>query len=111
MSNTVVFLNRFLYVNGECVNGVGDVECFKKLFPNPKGKVLMGGLGLGRDVQYLLSCPDVTNLTVYEIIPEVIERYSPKDERLTIIQGDFFAADQTGYDLVIDTIEKIEEVK
>lgn len=109
MKNSVVFDGKHLYVNGEPVSGVGDIKLFKQMFPNPSGRVLMGGLGLGNDARYLVASPFVEHVTVYEIVPEVIDRYSFINNKLTIKQGDYFTAPKANYDLVINTIETIME--
>jgi len=70
------------------------------------GKVLVGGLGLGLIVHYLLRNPRVTRIDVVEIHSDVIKLISPKipeDPRLRIHQGDVFDPEWRAkqYDTVI----------
>lgn len=55
-----------------------------------KGSVLIHGLGLGMVLGAVLAKPDVTEVTVVEIAPEVIELVSHvyQDPRVTIINAD-----------------------
>lgn len=57
------------------------------------GSVLINGLGLGMLLQAVLAKPEVTDVTVVEIAPEVIQLVGPTyadDPRLTIVQADAF---------------------
>lgn len=55
-----------------------------------RGRVLVGGLGLGVVLRPLLAKPEVTAVIVVEINPDVIKIVGPKfaDPRLVIMQGD-----------------------
>lgn len=63
-----------------------------------KGDVLIGGLGLGMIVLPILQKPDVTSVTVVELLPEVIALVQPPivtaangtGSKLTVHQGDIF---------------------
>ena len=57
------------------------------------GSVLINGLGLGMVLQAVLDKPTVTDVTVIEIAPEVIQLVAPTyqhDPRLTIINDDAY---------------------
>ncbi len=57
------------------------------------GHVLINGLGLGLVVQNILQKPEVTDITVIEISPDVVNIVSQyiQDSRLTIIIADAFS--------------------
>lgn len=57
------------------------------------GSVLINGLGLGMVLQAILAKPEVEDVTVVEIAPEVIQLVAPTyadDPRLTVVQADAF---------------------
>ncbi|KKK91498.1 hypothetical protein LCGC14_2712350 [marine sediment metagenome] len=58
------------------------------------GDVLLGGLGLGYAAALLAQNPDVENITVVEIAPEVITLTAPHlpddDGKITVVQADLF---------------------
>lgn len=59
-----------------------------------RGSVLINGLGLGMYLQAVLAKPEVADVTVVEIAPEVIRLVGPtyaSDPRLTIVCADAFA--------------------
>lgn len=72
-----------------------------------KGKVLIAGLGLGLVLHGLQSNKDVTEIHVIEWNRDVItlmENHIPRDERINIIQGDFWEYIETApkdYDTVL----------
>lgn len=56
-------------------------------------RVLVGGLGLGLILHHLVKRNDIKEIDVVEIDPEIIrfiEPYIPKDDRINIINMDFF---------------------
>jgi hypothetical protein len=57
-----------------------------------KGRVLMGGLGLGLAVKALLMLDTVSYIEVVELDQDLIDLVGPhyKDPRLRIVQGDIF---------------------
>jgi len=60
---------------------------------NP-GSVLVAGLGMGLILHHLAKRKDISKITVVEIDPEVIKfvrPYIPKDERIEIIEDNFFS--------------------
>lgn len=61
---------------------------------NANGKVLIAGLGLGWILHPILAKPEVTEVTVLEINPDVLALVAPgipDDPRLTIIEADALA--------------------
>jgi hypothetical protein len=72
-----------------------EVEDLKDLEYNAKGHVLISGLGLGIAAEIAISCPDVTQVTVIEIDPDVVTlvgthlctRYK---KSLVVLLGDIF---------------------
>lgn len=57
-------------------------------------RVLVAGLGMGLILHHLVNRPDVTEITVVEIDPELIafiRHFLPVDSRIKIVQADFFA--------------------
>ena len=95
------------------------LDYFPEKYPNPSGRILMGGLGLGLDTRYLLTFPEVSELVVVEKYKEVIEftlskwthlpfkwAFPLKDERLRIVQADFFTYSTGGMDNKVFTYDK-----
>ena len=112
-----------LLINGIVVSNEADLRAFKVLYANVRGNVLMGGLGMGLGAKWLCSLSQIESVTVIELVPEVIELFSqntrrienasvqtkPSDSscngavaKLTIIQGDFYETNVSGFDFVID---------
>lgn len=60
----------------------------------PAGRLLVAGLGLGLFAHHLLERPDITDIEVIEIDPDVIALITPTlpaDPRLHITEGDYYA--------------------
>ena len=69
-----------------------------------KGTVITAGLGLGLIAHALLENPAVTNITVVEKEPDVINlirKYIPDSNKLTIIEGNIFDEISIVHDTVI----------
>ena len=73
-------------------NTPDEIGDFISFVNKAKGKILISGLGMGLLVKTLLEKPEVENITVIEISPELIELISPyfNDTRLEIINADIF---------------------
>lgn len=59
----------------------------------PAGSVLCAGLGLGLMVHHLVRRDDITDITVVEIDPDVIELITPTlpvDDRVRIVEADYY---------------------
>jgi hypothetical protein len=59
----------------------------------PPGRLLVAGLGLGLFAHHLLDRPDITDVDVIEIDPDVIALVTPTlpaDPRRTVIEGDYY---------------------
>lgn len=59
----------------------------------PPGRLLVAGLGLGLFAHHLQDRPDITDIEVIEIDPDVIALVVPTlpaDPRLRIVQGDYY---------------------
>jgi hypothetical protein len=63
-------------------------EAIKKL--QPKGRVLVGGLGLGIVALMLARKRNVTSVDVVELEQDVIDLCDPKHPRIRVIQGDIY---------------------
>lgn len=73
----------------------------EKLAEKSKGKVLVGGLGLGLVASALVKNPKVSNIDVWEINPHVINLVKPYiDPKINVMEGDIYEA-PGGYDTVI----------
>lgn len=60
----------------------------------PPGRLLVAGLGLGLFAHHLQERPDITDIEVVEIDPDVISLVTPTlptDPRLRIVEGDYYA--------------------
>ena len=71
-------------------NTPNEIYTQRSAFQNVNGDVLVGGLGLGMCVHYMLRCRDVRSVTVVEISEEVIKLASPtlQGSRVEIVHGD-----------------------
>lgn len=66
-----------------------------------KGRVLIGGLGMGLVVKALLMSPKVTHIDIIEIDQDIIDLVGPhynKDPRVWIKQGDIFKWNPTRFE-------------
>lgn len=101
-------------MHGIPVSWKADVEFFKnKILPEPKGRILMLGLGLGNDVKWCLE-HQIQRIVVVEIVPDVISMFKSrhpneyKDSRLEIICGSFpecLCLNGGEFDTVIESID------
>ena len=66
-----------------------------------KGRVLVGGLGLGMYACMIAKKKEVTEVVVIEIEEDVIKLTRPKNEKIKVIQGDF-------WDFIRTTDEKFD---
>ncbi len=74
-------------------NTPDEIRDFLNFFYKAKGSILINGLGMGVLIKALLTKPEVTDITVIELSPDVIKLSGPtyeKDSRVTIIQSDAF---------------------
>lgn len=53
-----------------------------------KGRVLMGGLGLGMSANLFAEKPEVTEILVVEISKDVMKLCKPKNKKIKVINGD-----------------------
>ena len=70
------------------------------LWDNATGDVLIGGLGIGFVNQKLIDNPAVTSVTIVEKYQEVIDlvwKYCPKDDTITLIHADIETWEPTGH--------------
>lgn len=70
-----------------------EVNTHRAFIYRAKGSVLMNGLGLGMALTAILKKPEVVEVTVVEVSPEVITLVAPtfaSDPRVTIVQADAF---------------------
>lgn len=75
------------------VDSPTDYRAMQKYAEAATGRVLTTGLGLGLVTHELCKNPTVTDITVVEISPNVVELvsgYLPHDERIHIIVDDFW---------------------
>jgi len=59
----------------------------------PDGRILVAGLGLGLMLHHMATQPRFTRITVVEVNPDVIALIAPlapKDDRIQIIEADFY---------------------
>lgn len=74
-------------------NTPSEIDDHRKFIDNASGKVLIGGLGLGMVVKYLLQKSSITKVTVVEKSLDVIKLVAPSyvsDPRVEIINADIF---------------------
>lgn len=57
-------------------------------YNNAKGKILVGGLGLGLYPSMVAKKKEVTEITVVEISKDVIKLCKPKNKKIKVVQGD-----------------------
>ncbi len=106
--------NGDLYVHGIPVSWSKDVDFFKtRVLPNPAGRILMLGLGLGNDVIWCLE-HQIQRLVVVELVPDVIALFRSRhpdkveDPRLEIVCGSFplcIDLDGADFDTIIYSID------
>lgn len=103
--------------NTHDLSGVGG---FLSQCEMPKGRVLVGGLGLGLVALALETKPDVTEVVVVEANPDIIALFkinSWKTSKIKIVQGDILGfTDEQPFDWVVldhynRTAELYERVK
>jgi hypothetical protein len=73
----------------------------------PAGRLLVAGLGLGLFAHHMLERPDITDIEVVEIDPDVIALITPtlpEDPRVKITQGDYYAHIEHGLSVQPDAI-------
>lgn len=123
-----------LWINGACwmsdsPHNALTVEADMKMLK--AGSVVLGGLGMGIHLRYLLLCKDVDDIICVECRMDVIEAIEPtlpKDDRVDILCNDFFRfcedskmqydnyywdcfAGSSSYDIAIDAWIKLTEMK
>jgi len=64
-------------------------EAIRNMFP--RGRVLVGGLGLGIAARLLAAMPSVTTVDVVEISPEIAKLCNPHHPKVNVIVEDFRA--------------------
>lgn len=84
-----------LYCNGKLImsNTPAEVNDHYKFIQKAKGKVLIGGLGLGMVLKCLLEKKDVTKVVVVEQSTDVIKLVAPSytnDLRVEIVNANIF---------------------
>ena len=88
-----------------------------------KGRVLIGGLGLGLVIKPLLEKPEIEHITVMEISPDVIKLVAPSYQhpKVTIVQADAYLWEPTEkFDLIwldiwpnisVDNLESMTQLR
>jgi len=81
---------------GQCImsNTRAEIDDHMDFISRATGSILINGLGLGVALTEILKKPNVHNVTIIELSPDVIKLSGPtylKDERVQIIEADAFA--------------------
>ena len=99
-----------------CIMGSALEIIFTQYVPyqRARGNVLLGGFGLGILAKMLCDKEDVTSVTSIEYSGDVIKLCSFNDEKLTLIENDFYSfvknTDLTKYDYIyVDTFTSSDD--